>query len=90
MGTLGRHVCGCGDQSEADNSSLPPTTPAWLSPRTQDKVVLKADARRAEVAMAGAIDGEEVRRHVIELLEGGEDTYFPEARKYNVTDVLHD
>ena len=53
-------------------------------------VVLKADAHRAEVAMAGAIDGEQVRRHVIELLEGGEDTYFLKQRKYNVTDVSHD
>lgn len=53
-------------------------------------VVLKADARRAEVAMSGAIDGEPVRRHVIELLEGGEDTYFLKQRKYNVTDVSHD
>lgn len=53
-------------------------------------VVLKADARRAEVAMAGAIDGEHVRHHVIELLEGGEDTYFLKQRKYNVTDVSHD
>lgn len=53
-------------------------------------VVLKADAHRAEVAMAGAIDGEHVRRHVIELLEGGEDTYFLKQRKYNVADVSHD
>ena len=53
-------------------------------------VVLKADAHRAEVAMAGAIDGEDVRRHVIELLEGGEDTYFLKQRKYNVSDVSHD
>jgi hypothetical protein len=53
-------------------------------------VVLKADARRAQVAMAGAIDGEQVRRHVIELLEGGEDTYFLKQRKYNVTDLSHD
>lgn len=53
-------------------------------------VVLKADAHRAEVAMAGAIDGEYVRRHVIELLEGGKDTYFLKQRKYNVTDLSHD
>ena len=53
-------------------------------------VVLKADAYRAKIAMAGAIDGEQVRRHVIELLEGGEDTYFLKQRKYNVTDVSHD
>jgi ABC-type lipoprotein export system ATPase subunit/histidinol phosphatase-like PHP family hydrolase len=53
-------------------------------------VVLKGDAHRAEVAMAGAIDGERVRRHVIELLEGGEDTYFLKQRKYNVSDVSHD
>jgi ABC-type enterochelin transport system ATPase subunit/histidinol phosphatase-like PHP family hydrolase len=53
-------------------------------------VVLKADAHRAEVAMAGAIDGEHVRRHVIDLLEGGADTYFLKQRKYNVTDISHD
>lgn len=31
-------------------------------------VVLTADARRAQVAMAGAIDGEQVRQHVIDCL----------------------
>jgi hypothetical protein len=34
--------------------------------------------------MAGAIDGEEVRTHVIQLLEGGTDTYFLKQSKYDV------
>jgi ABC-type lipoprotein export system ATPase subunit/histidinol phosphatase-like PHP family hydrolase len=53
-------------------------------------VVLAADARHAEVAMSGALDGEAVRSHVIELLEGGEETYFLKQRKYNVEDPSHD
>lgn len=53
-------------------------------------VVLAADARHAEVAMSGALDGEAVRSHVIELLEGGEETYFLKQRKYNVEDRSHD
>ncbi len=53
-------------------------------------VVLKADAKHAELAMAGAIDTDEVRNHVLELLEGGEDTYFLKQRKYNVRDKSHD
>jgi ABC-type lipoprotein export system ATPase subunit len=53
-------------------------------------VVLKADAKHAELAMAGAIDTDEVRTHVLELLEGGEDTYFLKQRKYNVRDKSHD
>jgi ABC-type multidrug transport system ATPase subunit len=53
-------------------------------------VVLTADARHAEVAMSGALDGEAVRSHVIELLEGGEETYFLKQRKYNVEDRSHD
>jgi hypothetical protein len=53
-------------------------------------VVLKADAKHSELAMAGAIDTDEVRTHVLELLEGGEDTYFLKQRKYNVRDKSHD
>jgi ABC-type lipoprotein export system ATPase subunit/histidinol phosphatase-like PHP family hydrolase len=53
-------------------------------------VVLAADARHAEVALSGALDGAEVRGHVIELLEGGEKTYFLKQRKYNVKDESHD
>lgn len=53
-------------------------------------VVLAADARHAEVALSGAIDTRDVRTHVLELLEGGEDTYFLKQRKYNVRDASHD
>jgi ABC-type cobalamin/Fe3+-siderophores transport system ATPase subunit len=53
-------------------------------------VVLAADARHAEVALSGALDGDAMRRRVIELLEGGEDTYFLKQRKYNVKDRSHD
>jgi ABC-type lipoprotein export system ATPase subunit len=53
-------------------------------------VVLIADAHHAEVAMSGAIDSQAVREHVLQLLEGGEDTYFLKQRKYNVKDVSHD
>ena len=49
-------------------------------------VVLAADAKHAEVVLAGAIDSEEVRREVIELLEGGTSTYFLKQRKYNIKD----
>lgn len=53
-------------------------------------VVLAAAARHAEVALWGAIDTQDVRGHVLELLEGGEDTYFLKQRKYNVRDSSHD
>jgi ABC-type cobalamin/Fe3+-siderophores transport system ATPase subunit/histidinol phosphatase-like PHP family hydrolase len=53
-------------------------------------VVLKADATHAEVAMSGAIDSERLRANVLQLLEGGEDTYFLKQRKYNVKDPSHD
>jgi hypothetical protein len=53
-------------------------------------VVLAADARHADVALSGALDGQEVRTHVIELLEGGQETYFLKQRKYNVKDPSHD
>jgi ABC-type lipoprotein export system ATPase subunit len=53
-------------------------------------VVLVADAHKGEVVMSGAIDGQEVRKQVLKLLEGGEDTYFLKARKYNVKDASHD
>jgi ABC-type enterochelin transport system ATPase subunit len=49
-------------------------------------VVLTADAHHGEVVRSGAIDSEEVRREVIELLEGGQSTYFLKQRKYNVSD----
>lgn len=49
-------------------------------------VVLAADARHAEVVLEGAIDHEDVRKEVINLLEGGTSTYFLKQRKYNVRD----
>jgi energy-coupling factor transporter ATP-binding protein EcfA2 len=49
-------------------------------------IVLAADAKKGEAVLSGAIDGDEVRRHVILLLEGGPPTYFLKHRKYNVTD----
>jgi ABC-type lipoprotein export system ATPase subunit len=53
-------------------------------------VVLQGDAHHGEIAMAGAIDGQEVRAHVIQLLEGGTDTYFLKQSKYDVHDPSHD
>jgi hypothetical protein len=53
---------------------------------TDKFVVLVADAQHADVVLAGAIDGEEVRREVIKLLEGGTSTYFLKQRKYNISD----
>jgi hypothetical protein len=47
-------------------------------------VVLVADAHKGDVVMSGAIDGHEVRKQVLRLLDGGEETYFLKARKYNV------
>jgi len=47
-------------------------------------VVLAADGRRGEVMLSGAIDSEAVRKDVIELLEGGEETYFLKQRKYDL------
>lgn len=49
-------------------------------------VVLAADAHHAEVVLEGAIDHEDVRKEVINLLEGGTSTYFLKQRKYNVRD----
>jgi ABC-type lipoprotein export system ATPase subunit/histidinol phosphatase-like PHP family hydrolase/predicted nucleic acid-binding Zn-ribbon protein len=51
---------------------------------TDKFVVLMADGRRAEVVLSGAIDGPEVREEVIELLEGGQETYFLKQRKYDL------
>ncbi|MCW3101260.1 MAG: hypothetical protein JWL77_6878, partial [Chthonomonadaceae bacterium] len=53
-------------------------------------VVLQGDARRGEVIMSGAIDGQDVRKQVLRLLEGGTETYFLKQRKYNVRDPSHD
>jgi ABC-type cobalamin/Fe3+-siderophores transport system ATPase subunit len=53
---------------------------------TDKFVVLAADAEHADVVLAGAIDGEEVRDEVIKLLEGGTSTYFLKQRKYNISD----
>lgn len=52
-------------------------------------VVLAADGRRAEVVLAGAIDGPEVREEVIELLEGGQETYFLKQRKYDLDEPVY-
>jgi ABC-type lipoprotein export system ATPase subunit len=49
-------------------------------------LVLAADAQHGEVVLAGAIDHEDVRREVLQLLEGGTATYFLKQRKYNVHD----
>jgi len=49
-------------------------------------VVLAADARHADAVLTGAIDSEEVRKEVIQLLEGGTATYFLKQRKYNISD----
>jgi ABC-type enterochelin transport system ATPase subunit len=49
-------------------------------------VVFAADARHGEAVLAGAIDKEDVREEVIQLLEGGPGTYFLKQRKYNITD----
>jgi hypothetical protein len=52
-----------------------------------DKFVgLAADARHGEAVLAGAIDNEDVREEVIQLLEGGPGTYFLKQRKYKITD----
>jgi hypothetical protein len=44
--------------------------------------VLAADARLGEAVLAGAIDKEDVREEVIQLLEGGPGTYFLKQRRY--------
>lgn len=51
--------------------------------------VLAADGRRAEVVLSGAIDGAEVRKEVIELLEGGQETYFLKQRKYDLDQPVY-
>jgi hypothetical protein len=48
-------------------------------------MVLSGGANSSRVVLSGAIDGEDVRREVIQLLEGGESTYFLKQRKYNVS-----
>lgn len=52
-------------------------------------VVLAADGRRGQVVLSGAIDSEQVRKDVIELLEGGEETYFLKQRKYDLDQPLY-
>lgn len=52
-------------------------------------VVLAADGRRAEVVLSGAIDGPKVREEVIELLEGGQETYFLKQRKYDLDQPVY-
>jgi energy-coupling factor transporter ATP-binding protein EcfA2 len=49
-------------------------------------VVLAADGEQGGIAHAGAIDGDEMREHVITLLEGGKATYFLKQRKYGIVD----
>jgi ABC-type lipoprotein export system ATPase subunit len=53
-------------------------------------IVLVADASHGQVALSGAIDSQAVRTQVLQLLEGGADTYFLKQRKYNVKDPSHD
>ena len=52
-------------------------------------VVLAADGRRAEVVLSGAIYGAEIREEVIELLEGGQETYFLKQRKYDLDQPVY-
>lgn len=52
-------------------------------------VALAADGRRGQVVLSGAIDSEEVRQEVIELLEGGQETYFLKQRKYHLDQPVY-
>jgi hypothetical protein len=49
-------------------------------------LVMEATATSGKVVLDGAIDSQDVRREVIQLLEGGEDTYFLKQRKYDIRD----
>ena len=49
-------------------------------------LILVAEKGRARLMLSGSIDNAQVRKEVIQLLEGGEATYFLKQRKYNVHD----
>lgn len=49
-------------------------------------IVLRASAETGKVVAAGAIDREEVRRAVIDHLEGGDEPYRLRLKKYNIGD----
>jgi len=47
-------------------------------------IVLKAGATSGRVVASGAIDRPEVKKAVIDHLEGGEDPYILRSKKYNI------
>lgn len=47
-------------------------------------IVLEATARYGKVVISGAIDRPEVKRVVIDHLEGGDEPYKLRSRKYNL------
>ncbi len=49
-------------------------------------LILVANKGHAQLVMSGSIDNPQVRKEVIQLLEGGQATYFLKQRKYNVHD----
>ncbi len=47
-------------------------------------IILEAGAHRAGVRAAGAIDRNDVKKEVLEHLEGGDEPYLIRQKKYNI------
>lgn len=59
-----------------------------VAPDTDKFIIMTASSTKGEVVFSGAIDNENVRKEVIQYLEGGISTYTLKYLKYNIQKQL--